>query len=139
MPKAPRAFLNASVILAGLYSPSGASARILTLIKSGEINGCISEVVLQEALRHANKVKMTANEVEKAIMKYKIEIRPAPQKLVKRYEKISIDPGDIHLFTSAQNENCQYLVSLDKKHVLALVSLVKEFRIVSPGELLKKL
>ena len=57
-------------------------------------------------------------------------------KLDQKFKKIVQDVGDIHLFTSAKDLKVDYLVSLDKKHVLSLKNKVKIFKVVSPGELI---
>ena len=51
--------------------------------------------------------------------------------------KLVKDFGDIHLFESAESLRVDYLVSLDKKHVLSLARKVKSFKIVSPGGLIE--
>ena len=134
--KKPLVFFNASVILAGLHSPSGGSAKVLNWSKTGEIKGCISELVLLEAIKHADKIKMNKILLEKEILDIINFITPAPLKLDQKFKKIVQDVGDIHLFTSAKDLKVDYLVSLDKKHVLSLKNKVKIFKVVSPGELI---
>ena len=136
--KIPLVFINASVILAGLKSPSGGSAKVLKWAEKGKIRGVISEVVLDEALKHSNKVNLSPIKIEKEINKV-VKIIPAPEKEIRRYRNIVKDMGDIHLFTSSENLKTDYLVSLDKKHVLSLSKRIKKYKIISPGELIKRL
>lgn len=50
-----------------------------------------------------------------------------------------IDQGDSHVLASALELDVDYLVSLDKKHILALKNKIKKFAIASPKELIEKL
>lgn len=50
-----------------------------------------------------------------------------------------INQGDSHVLASALELDVDYLVSLDKKHILALKGKIKKFAIVSPKELIEKL
>jgi len=132
-----KVFFNASVVLAGLHSPSGGSAKVLNWSKKGKIKGIISEVVLDEIRRHADKINLTPKTLEKKIGEF-VVILPAPPENIK-YRRIVKDFGDIHLFSSSEEIKVDYLVSLDKKHVLSLVKKIKKFKILSPGELIREI
>ncbi len=134
-----KVFFNASVILAGLRSPSGGSAKLLDWVKKGKVEGFISEVVLDEVLKHVVKVGLTEKLVMEKLKVVAMKIAPAPEKVGNKYFGMVKDLGDIHLFVSAEFLKVDYLVSLDKKHVLSLVGKIKKFGIVSPGELIEKL
>lgn len=132
----PRVFFNASVILAGLKSPKGGSGKLLCWSKQKKIKGVISEVVLDEAMRHVGKIGISKAFLKRNLQKA-VKIYPAPEKELKKYRQIAIDYGDIHLFTSGEQLRAGYLVSLDKKHVLCLAKKIRKFKLVSPGELIK--
>lgn len=134
-----RVFFNASVILAGLRSSTGASGSLLKYAKEKKLEGLISEIVLNEVLRHSEKLALDRKKVPKKIFQTFPRILSAPKKLDLKYKKIVLDIGDIHLFTSAKNVKADYLISLDKKHVLSLKNKVKDFKIASPGEFLKEI
>jgi predicted nucleic acid-binding protein len=134
-----KVFFNASVILAGLRSPAGGSGKVLGWVKKGKIEGFISEVVLDEVLKHAGKVGLTEKLVVKKLRVMSMKILPAPERLGSKYSRMVKDLGDVHLFVSAESLKVDYLVSLDKKHVLSLVGKVKKFMVVSPGELIERL
>lgn len=124
-----KVLFNASVIIAGHYSPNGGSGKLLGWVKSEKIEGIISETILDEVKRH----------IEKCPDIFKT-VSPAPNLIsVKKYQKIVTDPGDAHLFTTAQETKADFLVSLDKKHVLILKDKIKKPKIVSPGELIESL
>ena len=57
--------------------------------------------------------------------------------MVKKYKSIVTDFDDAHLIASAQELKVDYLVSLDKKHILALKRKFKVAKIVNPGELIE--
>jgi uncharacterized protein len=134
-----KVFFNASVVLAGLRSPAGGSAKILSWVKKGKVEGYISEVVLDEVLKHAIKVGLTERLVMKRLKTMSMKTSLAPERLGRKYSRMVKDLGDVHLFESAEFLKVDYLVSLDKKHVLSLADIIKKFEIVSPGELIEKL
>ena len=136
--KTPIIFINASVILAGVKSPTGGSAKILDWAKKGTVNGLISEIVLDEVLRHSNKIKKNPTTLKRTLGKI-VKILEAPKKEIRKYEKIVKDVGDVHLFTSSELANVDYLISLDKKHVLSLSKRIKKFKIMSPGEFIQSM
>lgn len=138
MPKrqTPKVFFNASVILAGLKSPSGGSGKILKWGKQRKIKALASEVILDEVLRNVVKVGLSHDQVMDSIKEI-FSVAPAPSAiLVKSFHKISLDEGDSHVLASGQDSKADYLVTLDQKHLLILKNKVKKFKIVSPGVLI---
>lgn len=134
----PLVFFNASVILAGLSSPEGGSAKLLKYSKTGIIHGVISEIILDEATRRAGKVNLTAGYVQKNVFNIFKNILPPPKLTdVHKFSKIVKDPGDMHVLASAAEAKVQFLVSLDKKHILILTNKIKKYKICSPKELLE--
>ena len=131
----PRVFFNASVILAGLKSPRGGSGKLLAWAKEGKIRAVISEIIVDEVGRHLEKLAIERKKFLKTLICF--EVLSAPLKLISEYLEIVKDVGDAHLLTSAREANCDYLVSLDKKHVLSLKDKIKEFAIISPGEFIE--
>lgn len=134
-----RVFFNASVILAGLYSLNGASGELLSLVKQKKIIGIISEIVWNEVLRNTHKVGISQKNTKQWIHQYFLIISAPDQLQFSQYKKTVINEGDIHLFISAEESKSDYLVSLDKKHVLILQKRITLFRIVSPKELIENL
>lgn len=135
----PKVFFNASVILAGLKSPRGGSAKVIRWAKSGKIQGFISEIIFDEVMRRSPKINWRPQITAKVIVPIFTASAAPASKLVKEYSRTVTDLGDSHVLASARELNCDYLVSLDKKHLLALASKVKPFRIVTPGQLIKTL
>lgn len=121
---------NASVILAAFYSPSGGSAKLLRWLKEGKIIGIISTIIFSEVQKH--QASTLIGQI------FKITTAPS-EKEISFYNKIVIDQGDRHVLASAKEMGVDYLVSLDKKHLLSIRHKVKDFKIVSPKELIETL
>lgn len=134
----PKVFFNASVILAGIRSPSGGSGKILNWSRNQKINGVISEIVADEAIRHAAKIGVKPAHIQLAVKTIFSQIQTAPTKdNISKFSKIVIDAGDVHVLVSCRDAKADFLVTLDKKHLLILAKKVKWTKIVSPGELIK--
>lgn len=133
-----KVLFNASVVLSGINSPKGGSGKLLDFVKKGKINGLISEIILDEILRHSNKFDLTRGEVLDMCQIFFKSIISAPkQKLVHKYSKLVIDEGDAHILASGAEHKIKYLVTLDKKHLLILKGKIKGLNIMSPGELIE--
>lgn len=136
----PRVFFNASVIIAGLNSPSGGSAKLLKQAKQKQIIGIISEIIMDEVLRHSDKLGKSKAEIEKDVKKIFPSISPAPYATeVEKWQKIVLDAGDAHVLASTKESKSKFLVTLDQKHLLMLQNNVKEYCIVSPKQLIEHL
>jgi len=130
-----KVLFNASVVLSGINSPKGGSAVLLNLVKTKKIKGIISEIILDEILRHSSKFNLSRKEVTGYSLKVFGEISSAPtENEVKKYFKTVIDVGDAHILASCEKEKVDFLVTLDKKHLLILKGKVKGLKIVTPGE-----
>lgn len=133
-------FFNASVILAGLRSPKGGSGELLRLAKNKEISGVASEVILDEVLRNAAKIGLNQKQVLAKCRLIFSRVLDAPSmEEVEAFKETVVDFGDSHVLASANESKSKYLVSLDKKHLLALQKKIKWINIVSPGELISRL
>ena len=136
----PKVLFNASVILAGLKSPAGGSAKLLNFTKSGKITGVISEIILDEVIRNCPKLALNTEKELKKINEIFTAISPAPREsFVNAWKNIVIDYGDAHILASAKELKVDYLVTLDQKHLLSIQRVVKSVKIVSPKDLIEKL
>lgn len=128
---------NASVVLAGLKSRAGGSGELLQWVKQGKIKGIISETIFDEVLRNAGRIGFTREQAEKSTEDIFIQVSQAPkEETVERFKEKVLDLGDAHVLASAREEGVQFLVTLDKKHLLVLKDKIKTFKIVSPGQLI---
>lgn len=135
-----RVLFNASVILAGLKSANGASGTLLRLAGEGIIEGVISEPIFDEVVRHAKKIGMEEADTARQVLNIFPNPVRSPDKVnVTAFRSRVVDPGDAHVLAAAEFERCEVLVSLDKKHILAIREKIKEFEIRSPGQLLKRI
>lgn len=133
----PRVLFNASVIFSAYCSAKGASRALILLLKQKRIDGIISETILDELLKHADKIPMGREQLRHEVVRSFGNILPAPEeKNVSQYKHLMLDHGDAHLFATAKEEHCTHLVSLDKKHVLSLKNKLHPLHIVSPAELI---
>lgn len=138
--KIPIVFFNASVILSGLNSPTGGSAKLLKWTKDKKIDGVISEIVLDETVRHAKKINSSEEKIKKQMLMIFSTMLPAPTALhVAKYSKLVIDQGDAHVLASSYEVKAKFLVTLDKKHLLILQKKIKSINIVSPKLLIEQL
>jgi len=133
----PIVFFNASVILAGLKSPNGGSAKLLNWVKENKIIGIISEIVIEEVLKNTNKIFLTKEKALKLISQIFLIVKSPNKKYFSVFKDIVLDEGDIHLLVSAKNVKANFLVSLDKKHILSLKNKIKDSKIVLPKELIE--
>lgn len=133
-----KVLFNASVVLAGLRSKNGASGELLKLITIGKINGLISQMIFDEIIRHSEKLNLNPKSAEKQVLNiFTKNITKSPnEKVVETYYSKVSDPGDAHVLATYKEENCDALVTLDKKHLLILQGKIKGINIFSPGEFL---
>ncbi len=136
-----KTLFNASVVLSGLRSNTGASHELLMLVRKGKLQGKISEIIFGEIIKNAYKLDLQPEVVKKQTEEiYKEAILEAPMKSsVEVFRHIVLDFGDAHVLASAVDEKCEVLVTLDKKHLLVLKGKVENLEILSPSELLEKL
>src|SRR4051794_21273476 len=116
-----RVFFDASVIIAALLSPGGGSALLLQFVQTHEITGFTSQTVIDETLEEdkPEKLNRPKEEIERFIAESGLIVREAiTPKEIEPYLEL-IDKEDAHLVAGAHLTKCAYLVSLDKKHVLA--------------------
>lgn len=137
--KAPTVLFNASVVLAGLKSPSGGSAKLLSWCKSKKIQGLVSEVILDEVVRNAQRIGFGKDRILESLDSL-FDIKEMPQKSsVENFKEVVVNLSDAHVLASADESKADFLVTLDKKHLLVLQEKIKRFKIVSPGRLIEML
>lgn len=131
-----KVFLDASVIIAAILSSGGGSAKILSLASKGKILAIISQTVVLEVMEHKEKIGKTEVEINDFIMQNKIVVREEiSYEEAEKYFK-SVEKDDAHLIAGAKLTKCDYLISLDKKHVLSLNDKFSPLKIASPKEFL---
>ena len=138
--KTPTVFFNASVIIAGFISPTGGSAKLLKWTRENKITGIISEIIYDEVMKKSEKAGLSPKEIRRKLFLVFNNIKKAPnEKLVKKFNNIVIDLGDSHVLASSIESKVDFLVTLDKKHLLVLTQKIKGLKIVSPKQLIERL
>lgn len=136
-------FFDASVLIAGLLSPTGGSYLLLSYLKSKKIVGVISMTVIEELIQEEVliKMKLSKADIERFIVESGLLVREAitTEEIAPYKNKIDID--DAHLVVGARITRCSFLVTLDKKHLLndAIRERFLPLRIVSPKEMLENI
>jgi predicted nucleic acid-binding protein len=133
-----RVFLDTSVLIAGLASPTGASAAIRDLGESEELRIVLSRQVLIEADRVLFK------KFPHLIERYRLFIKNVspeladdpPPHAVQAAEAV-IDADDAPILAAAKQEAVDYLVSLNTRHFHTPAARAYfAAPIVTPGEFL---
>jgi len=138
--KTPTVFFNASVIIAGFISVNGGSAKLLKYVKENKIKGVISEIIYDEVLRKSEKIGISPGEIKRKLFLIFENINKAPnEKLVQKFNNVVTDLGDSHVLASYIETKADFLVTLDKKHLLILTKKIKGLKIVSPKQLIERL
>jgi putative PIN family toxin of toxin-antitoxin system len=136
-----KVYFDASVIIASLLSPSGGSSRLFRSIKEKKITGVTSQTAVDEVLSKAEKIGKSKNEIENFLGLSSILVRKSiTLEEISPYVNL-VDAEDAHIIAGAILSRCDYLVSLDKKHILRKDIREKflPLRIVSPKELIKNI
>ena len=123
-----------------MYNEAGrclrASADINTSAKN-KIEEYLKSIELFVRGAHFNEsdfsIKKTIN------ILFPIIFNPPSNQSINMYKNIMKDPQDRHLFALCYETNTEIMVSLDKKHVLALKDKLKNIAIYAPVELLTEL
>ena len=132
--------VDTSVIVAALLSPTGGSSKVIAAIKGDQIRGLISGSTRNEVERNIAKFRPSFLDEFNYLIKHHFrEIVPDPG-LVDALGKF-VDPDDAHLLAVCKTANADFLVSLNRKHLLDnkdAQSAVRA-RIVSPKDLIATL
>lgn len=136
-----KVFVDASLIIAALISPTGGSNKLLQDSKNKKLIAITSETVINEVKANLSKIKgVTTDDVNHFIIESKIITR---QKVTKKELEIVADileEKDRHVLAGAILTKCHYLVSLDKKHLLnENIQKTVDIKLVSPKQLIEAL
>ncbi len=133
-----RVFLDTSVLIAGLASPTGASAAIRNLGEAEQLLIVVSRQVLVEADRVL--LKKFPEHVERYrlfIKSVSPELADDPSPRAVRDAAAVIDPDDAPILAAAKHAGVDYLVTLDARHfALPKVRAFFPSPVVTPAEFL---
>lgn len=113
-----KVFFDASVLFSAIYSPTGGSNLVCKLVKQEKINGFTSQTVIKELERNLSKFKKKANmPLESFITNHKLIVRSEiTEREIESYKKI-VEEKDAHIIAGAILCKCDFLLTLDKKHI----------------------
>ena len=137
-------FFDASVLVAGAHSPTGGSALLLEACKRGGFTAQTSFPVILETF-HTLRGEFPTSSLARFydyLIEIDWEIFPVPaEETLQKYASL-IDPGDLHVLAAAVEGRSQFLVTLDRKHILDAAAAVKAaklpIRILAPGDFIKQ-
>ncbi len=138
-----KVFFDSSVLFSAMYSKRGASYALVCFIKRKEITGIITETVIEEVISNIHKLpSYTDGSVRQFIGNGGFLVRRSISVLeIQPYISI-VEDKDVHVIAGALLTHCEYLVTLDKKHIAT--ASVKDFLkgrlfVVSPQEMLSRI
>lgn len=130
-------FLDTSVILSGLASSTGGSAKLLQLGFKKSIKLVVTDKLVQEAAKHLVKLKIHPSKLEAIIKKRQVFLKKTPaQAIIKKFSLVTSDPNDAHVLAGAVVCSAHALVSLDKKHIITpkVKRSLKPIKILTPKQ-----
>lgn len=134
-----KVFIDASVLIAALISPVGGSTRLLEYSQHKKILAISSQTVLNEVKANLHKIKTVEVNIDHFVVKKSIIVRKrVTTKEIKPFAGI-VEEKDTHIIAGAILTKADYLVTLDKKHLLKkeVKEKFRKLEIVSPKQLLK--
>lgn len=139
MPKKLRVFLDSSVLISGLNSPSGGSGVIISAFLAGKISVVISSQVVDEVQENIiKKFPLLQESFLGFLISQPIII---PQLILKEIAKAYqiIRTNDAPILAASIKANPDFLITLDIKHFLKKeVTESVSFTICSPKDFLQK-
>jgi predicted nucleic acid-binding protein len=133
-----RAFLDTSVLIAATFSDSGGARMVLRFGEARVLSICASRHVLEEADRVLRrKAPDLLARFAMLIERAGIEVTdPAPD--ARTFEAATRHPGDAQVAADAAASRADYLVTLDREHLLGNARLIRMLRMPmgTPGDFL---
>lgn len=136
---APLVFLDASCWIAATLSPTGGAGKIVELASLGCLAVVVSPVVIGEVLKTLYE-KFGQKELEDfvsslVIPEFYSTLRPSNEEC-EAWSEVT-DVNDCHVLAAALSSGCDFLVTLDKRHLLTNPVKNKFISpVLSPGEFL---
>lgn len=130
-------FLDASVILAGLASPQGGSGFLLQAAKQKKITLIATPLIINEVNRHLPKLKLQSKQLKALLNRQVIRLIKDPDEaVISRCRRLTADPDDAHVLAGTILANVNFLLSLDKKHILTkrVKKHLSPIRVLSPKQ-----
>lgn len=136
----PRLFLDTSALFAGIWSAEGGARMLLRLGEVGVVHLLLSRQVLSEieqvlrrkAERHLPTLVILLDRSHAEV------VTDAPAELVQQCREWILHMGDAQILADAMHNQTDFLVTLDKAHLLNLAAPESRLpvRIGTPGDCL---
>lgn len=130
-------FLDASVVLSGLASPTGGSRKLFEAAKDKKLKLITSPYVIEEVTAHLEKLEISADCLREILSSETVILVPNPsEEVIEKFSLATSDPDDAHILAAAVLSGANILVSLDKKHILKpkVKKALKPILVNSPKE-----
>ncbi len=137
-------FFDASVLVAGAHSKSGGSALLLEACKLGGFSPQITSLVILEALHtlESGFPRQSIDRFRDYLAEIHWDLLSVPQE--EDFQKYTsfIHSKDVHVLAAAAEGGSEFLLTLDRRHILAAAEAVQEaslpIRILTPGDFIQQ-
>jgi len=135
-------FFDASVLVAGSHSSKGGSALLLEACRAGGFRAQITLAVLVESLHALDMFPLKSQRrFDTWLAEIDWEYVPVPSaEVLSRYRQY-IAQKDVHVLAAAIESHADFLLTLDRRHILAAAEAVKQAKlpitILRPGDFIR--
>jgi predicted nucleic acid-binding protein len=137
-------FFDASVLVAGSHSECGGSALLLDACKMGGFAAQTSFLAILEALHslEENSPQRSLDRFREYLVDVTWDLLPVPSAaILDRYASL-VHLQDLHVLAAAAQGRSEFLLTLDRRHILAAVLPVQAaglaIRILTPGDFIRE-
>ncbi len=139
-PRRPQLFFDASALVAGVISASGAGRALLLLAEAGTVRITVSEQVIVETERTlVRKAPAAVPFYRETLRASRIRIikDPTPAEVAAAHDMIAHEP-DVPILVAAMKVRTGYLVTLNRRHFLEDPQIARRsgLRMGTPGDAL---
>jgi len=138
-------FFDASVLVAGAHSVQGGSALLLEACKRCGFTAQATFLIILEAFHtlERNFPQTSMARFRSYLGDIDWDILPVPpEDELQEYASL-IHPKDLHVLAAAVAGGSEFLLTLDRQHILAAIPAVKEaqlaIRILTPGDFIQQI
>lgn len=136
-----KVFLDANVLFAASYSPTGGSAEVINRAKENKLILYSSRLAVKEAERNLRRKasEMELDRFYRIFEEAKVTLVDAAKKAAKDQFADLIGEKDAPILASAIKAKAKFLITLDRKHLLTpKVQKAKlPIKIITPGQLIQ--
>jgi len=137
-------FFDASVLVAGAHSEEGGSALLLDACELAGFTAQVTSLVVLEA-NHVLERDFPARSLarfHRYLAQIEWEVLPVPPRETLQEYAAMIDRKDLHVPAAALEGKTEFLLTLDRKHILAAADAVEKaglpIRILTPGDFIRQ-